>query len=164
VKDYIVFDLKDIARELGAHYGQMPESEHFAWCPDCGERIEQDMDRCPGCLMPVVWKNSRVWKNHYGSPTAAVRRYRAIMPQDEAGRYLMKRAKQPGFKDCTEAERWNEVVDVLGQGELRELVDYCAEKTRSRGLIRYVLNAAQKKADNLPTAETEDEFSVEVIG
>lgn len=160
-KKYVVFDLRDIARELGAHFNQVLESEHYAWC-DCGERVGQTDATCPGCGLPVVWRNSRTWKELYGSPTAAVRRLRSIMPTDEAGKYLMRRAREPGFKSAVEAEEWAALTSVLSTHQLTEVVDYCAQKTRGRGLIKYVLNAAKKKAEKMPAADQETEW--EVIG
>lgn len=156
-KKYITFDLREIARELGVHYGQVPESEHFDWCPECGEKVKQTDCACTGCGMPVVWKNSRTWKQEHGSPTVAIRRHRAIMPEDGAGKYLMKVAKLPGFKDRMEASRWEELVGVMSQSKLIETVRFCARKTRGRGLVKYALNAAEKAAEKLPSARENDE-------
>lgn len=149
--DYLVYDLREIARGLGAHYSQMAEEDHFVWCDECGARIDQSMAECPGCGVKVVWKNSRKWRDIHGSPTARIRKYRAVMPEDEAGKYLMKRARQPGFKSLSEAGEWEELVNVLDQEELLEIVENCARKTRGRGLIKYALNAANKRAESLPS-------------
>lgn len=161
-KEYVVFDLREIARELGAHFGQVPEPEHIAWC-DCGSQVTQYQDKCSGCGVAVVWKNSRTWKSEFEHPNDRIKKY-LYSPEDEAGQYLMRRAGEQSFKNRTESKRWDTLTEVLGPGELREIIDYCAEKTRGRGLIKYALNAAGKRAESLPSADRETDFEVEVIG
>ena len=162
-KEYVVFDLREIARELGdAQFNMIPPSEHIAWC-DCGSAVPQDVEFCPGCGVSVVWRGSRTWKNKFEHPNDRVKKF-LYSPEDEAGQYLMRRAGEQSFRNRKEMGRWNEITDVLGPDELREIIDYCAGKTRGRGLIKYALNAAAKKAESLPSAESEDDFEVEVIG
>lgn len=162
-KEYVVFDLREIARELGdAQFNMIPPSEHIAWC-DCGSAVPQDVDRCPGCGISVVWKSSHTWKQKFEHPNDRIKRF-LYSPEDEAGQYLMRRTGEESFRDRKESQRWNALTDALGPDELREITDYCAQKARGRGLIRYVLNAAEKRVESLPSAGPEGDFKVEVIG
>lgn len=162
--EIVEFDLKRMAQEMGLHFRQVPASEHTNYCPYCDAEITQFMSECPNpeCGRPVVWHHSKAWKNLYGSPTHKVRTLRAIMPSDAAGKYLMARAKQPGFKNKNEAERWESAAAVLSQEVLRGTVEYCARNTSGRGLIKYALNVATKHAGDMPAASEEESKSYSI--
>lgn len=148
MKTYKVFDLRKMARELGGHFDGPDE---IAWC-DCGSQVTQTMERCPGCGINVVWKNSPTWQEQYEHANQRIKRF-LYTPQDEAGQYLMQRAGQQSFYNRQEMQRWHQVTDRLGPEDLKGVVDYCARKTSGRGLVKYTLNAAEKQASSLPAAE-----------
>lgn len=157
----VKIDLNEIRRELGAHFAQVPEEEHIAYCTNCSAKLTQDMDECPACGIPVVWFHSSMWKELYGTPGRKVKELSAIMPQDRAGKYLMYKAGLPGFKEKAEADQWTTLSAVLNQSELSEIINFCARRASGRGLIKYVLNAAAKKAASLPEPE---ESGLEIVG
>jgi hypothetical protein len=148
-KDYIVLDLVKVHRELGSHVGS---EDAWAWCP-CGNAVEQRDWKCTECGMRIVWKGSEIWRRLYGTPGQAIKKLEAIMPKDRAGQYLMERAKLPGFFGEAEHKRWLALVEALSQQALIATTEYCARKTSKRGLVKYTLNAAEKKAGELPPAD-----------
>ena len=154
--NYTVFDLRKTIKDMHEHYDPSCKDEITAYC-DCGTKISQDMDECFGCGAKVIWKNSTLWRDTYGSPTMAIRRLRAVKPTDKAGKYLMKRAKEHGFRDGSEREEWEESLTVLGESKMIEIVNGCAKKTSGRGLIKYAINAARKAAEHTP-AEVESRY------
>lgn len=151
--EIVEFDLKRMAQEMGTlHYRQVPPGEHTNYCPYCDAEVTQEMSQCK-CGRPVVWHHSDLWTSIYGSAKFKLRSLRAIMPSDAAGKYLMARAKQSGFKNRNEAERWESAAAILSQEKLKETVDYCAQSTSGRGLIQFTLNAVAKKAGEMPAAD-----------
>ena len=152
---YVQIDLGQIIKELGDHYDRSMKDEYTGWC-DCGEEVAQSQSRCETCGTVVIWLGSPAWKELYGLPNKMKQRLSAVKIDldDVAGRLLMTKAHQAGFKNKTEYERWRVARAALSESELINVVKYCYQKgDRRRGLIAHVLNLASDKADLAPIRE-----------
>lgn len=144
----IVCDLDRVAEDMGSHFRAHEANTYCAYC-DCGEKLTQEMAVCPGCLEPVVWLNSKKWKRLHGSPTMRMRELTAIEPETPSGRYLVSRARVPGFKNESEAQEWRIANKALGTSVMREIVDYCHQDKGGRGLVKHAINLALKRAGDV---------------
>ena len=127
MSSYVVFDLDRIADDLGSHFEGSRAEEYTAICPVCNEEVPQDVDECEVCGEPVVWKNSKLWKRKFGSPTVAIRNLDIIEPREPAGKLICKRAGIDGFANKSEAKRWGRCIRHLGQEKMIEIVEICAK-------------------------------------
>lgn len=141
---YHVIEFQKIKNYLGAHYQALDRDSLEDDCI-CGERVGQDVDKCPHCRIPVIWYGSRVWRRLYGNAAAAEQRLSIIVPDDSRGEYLMRRAKLSGFANETEAKRWERAVRNLNSGTLTRTIDFCARRSNGRGLVAHVLNTTDKQ-------------------
>lgn len=71
----VTLDFKQIVRELDEHYDRFSKDDYTGCC-QCGERVTQDVNRCPVCGRWVVWLSSDVWDQKFrveteGDPAAA---------------------------------------------------------------------------------------------
>ena len=94
---YVVLDLRLIREELGEHYSPVMRDDYTGVCEVCEEAVPQDVNECPVCGTPVVWRHSPIWKANFGSPDAAIRLLSIIEPEEELGAQLCRLAGVPGF-------------------------------------------------------------------
>jgi hypothetical protein len=145
MSDVIELDFdRDVKEWLGSHFMPSQASTYTAQCPECDTEIQQDVDLCPGCCKPVVWHNSRTWKDIFGSPNTALKRLRKLVPSDEAGLLLMEKAGASGFATTSDSRRWNRLVTNVRQHALIAVVNRCAAGARGYGIVSYALNAGEK--------------------
>lgn len=139
---YIVHDVKKIRSDMGDH----EVTEHtFARCPVCEKRHYQNCAECLGCGLPVIWKGSSIWKELWGNPTTMIRRLNKITATDPAGVELMRVARQSGFANQSESDRWAKALRKLGPGAMMDKVNYvCSKGMYGRPLIAYALNLVEK--------------------
>jgi hypothetical protein len=159
------FDLKEITKDLGDHYDPTTRDEITAWCPGCGEQILQDAGICFVCEKPVVWLNSSVWRDLFGSPTDAIRRLTVVPPSSTAGVELCRLAGVDGFRNQAEADRFSAAEEILGLQETERLVNVARRKLnkRGRGLMAYAINllhsvARDKELQQAPVEEPETDL------
>jgi len=141
---YVVFDLDRLADDLGSHFEGSRAEEYTAICPICNEEVPQDVDRCEICGEPVVWKNSKLWKRKFGSPTVAIRKLDIVKPKGAPGRLICRRAGIDGFANKSEAKRWDKCVRGVGAKKMMEIIDVCSKSTKGRGILSYAMNWAEK--------------------
>jgi len=154
-RSFAIIDLADIREQLGSHFDRHKQDEYTGVCPVCSEDVPQDVDECPICGVRIVWRNSRVWKQLYGPPEAAIRRLSIVEPEDEASAELCRLAGVPGFANRSEAKRWARAARKLGQRRMLSIARSAAEKRhRGRAVIAYALNLADKIAREEPRPKT----------
>jgi len=159
MKKWVQIDLRQIIKELGAHYDRSIRDEYTGWCDECGEEVSQDQNKCSVCGATIIWLGSSVWTNKFGSPAKVKQRLLAVKADtdDNAGQLLMAKAHQAGFKNKAEYRRWQAARAVLSDRELVNVVKYCYQKgDRRRGLIAHVLNLASAKAGEASIRERRD--------
>lgn len=141
---YIVHDVRKIQADMGDH----EVTEHtFARCPVCDKRHYQRHNECAGCGLPVIWKNSTIWRDLWGNANTMIRRLNKIAATDLAGIKLMKVARQPGFANQGEYDRWTKALRQLGPQVMMDKVNYvCSKGMFGRPLIAYALNLVEKVA------------------
>ena len=150
--NYVLIDLAVVVEALGDHYRATERDAYTAPCPECGEQVSQEANRCPCCQAPVVWLNSKRWKALYGRPQDAIKRLEVVEPATESGRKLCRVAGQPGFGNRSEAERWASAASAIGEARASGIVDYAVRvmhkrpRWNGRGLIVLALNVIEKAA------------------
>ena len=141
---YIVHDVKKIQSDMGDH--EVTE-QTFVLCPVCDKRHYQRHNECGDCGVSVVWKNSTIWRDLWGNANTAIRRLNRIAATDPAGIELMKVARQSGFVNQGEYDRWAKALRKLGPQAMMDKVNYvCSKGMYGRPLIAYALNLVEKVA------------------
>jgi hypothetical protein len=160
---YHVIDLVDMRIEMGAHYKGAERDTYTGQCW-CDERVGQDVDRCPFCGMPIVWRGSRVWKRMYGPPEQAIQRLDVYPPDDEAGKVLCEAVGTAGFRTKTDLQDWNRGIKKLGRKRIIGIVNYVLSKehTSRYGAMAHALNMVRKYAREAPRRVVRKEREVKV--
>lgn len=152
---YIILDLADVKDAMGSHWNRSMRDEYTATC-ECMEQVGQNVDECPFCSRPVVWRNSKLWRRLYGNPATAERLLSVYPPDpdDVVGQELMRTAGAIGFANMTEKKRWDKCRRYLDTDYLRNIIGYCERKTTNpganrrprsrRGIVVFSLNVAEK--------------------
>jgi hypothetical protein len=158
---YVVFDLDRVREDLGGHFVVSQAHTYTEVCPECGERVGQDMNRCQICGQRVVWKNSKTWSGKYGSAALAIRKLNVVEPTERAGRLVCQLSSIEGFANQAEATRWDKCVRELGLVRMEGIARICAQRATKRGVLAYAMNWAEKEIREKGTDE--DPFAPEVI-
>jgi len=149
-KRYVVLDLRSIRSDLGNHYNHTLRDEYTGVCEVCEEDVPQNVNECPVCGTPVVWRGSPLWKALFGSPDAAIRLLNVVEPEEQLGRELCDRAGVAGFANQTEADRWRRAIKKLDKNRVRGIIEWVTKKKRGRGAISHAINFAAKVARETP--------------
>lgn len=152
---YVILDLADVKEALGSHWNPAARDEYVAACPVCDEFLPQTIDECPYCGVPVVWRNSKIWRRMYGNP-ATVEKMLSVYPPDPddvVGLELMRVSGTTGFANLSELARWNKGRRYLTPAHLRSIIAYCARKTHRRGVLVFALNIIDKDVRSRRTAK-----------
>lgn len=149
---FMVLDAKKLKAELGLHYD--PTSPLEVRCDNCGDMVSEEMDKCPSCSIPVVWKRSPTWKRLYGNPVSAINRL-VLCPVDDAAKELFKQAGVSLFSTRADKTLWAEAIDKLGEAEVRRIARWCIKKHKKRGygVVRHALNILRSKCNEEPDSE-----------
>jgi hypothetical protein len=139
---YVMLDLRDIQEALGSHWNPAMKDDYTGVCEACGEPVSQRVNECPVCGIPVVWRNSKIWKHLYGSPDTYGQLLSIVEPEEPAGAELCKLAGVSGFANQTEADRWRRAAGIARHA--------AGKKGRGRGAIAYAINLAEKIAREEP--------------
>ena len=150
MQDIIILDFREIVRDLGQHYDPADEETLSAQCPKCAEegrvvQIFQDNNKCFRCGTPVVWKNSKLWKSIYGSPTQVIRDLRAIAPSTTSGAYLIQHAGLKGWKTQVDAQTWQRAVKMFGETEMKRAANYALKDKTGNPAVAHAINIAKAK-------------------
>jgi hypothetical protein len=148
---YVTLNLQDVQEALGGHWNPAMRDDYEGVCEACGEAVSQRVKECPICNTAVVWYNSRIWKQLYGSPDAYARLLSIVEPEEPAGAELCRLAGVPGFANQTEADRWRRAAKKLGGSRAAGIARHAVEKkNRGRGAIAYAINLAEKITREAP--------------
>ena len=145
-------DLAQVIDACGEPLNKREVDELRERCPTCGDWITQQMNRCPGCQVMVVWHNSPVWRREYGSPKSVMQRSRMVAPTDEAGIALVQGTKRLyGFPSPSFARRWLEAVGEVGAQEALKTVLWATTRSKRRHhggeqMAWWVLGMLEKRA------------------
>ncbi|MCP4539449.1 MAG: hypothetical protein GY832_20115 [Chloroflexi bacterium] len=159
--NYTLFDLQQIIKDLDDHYDPFQRDEYTASC-SCSEPVGQDVNKCPVCERWIVWRNSNVWRNKYGSPKTFIRSLSMVRPSDPAGVRICELAGVVGFANQAEADRWADCLRQLGEARMLGIVSYIQRAAkrkgtrRGRGIVNWAFNVAVKNV------REQDEAYVEV--
>ncbi|MBD3309513.1 hypothetical protein GF348_24250, partial [candidate division KSB3 bacterium] len=150
MQDIITIDFREIVRDLGEHYDPADEQTLTAQCPRCAEegrvvQIFQDNDKCFRCETPVVWRNSKMWKSIYGSPTQRIRDLRAIAPSTTSGKTLIEGAGLAGWKTQVDANTWQRAVKMFGETEMARAANYVLKDKTGNPAVAHAINIAKAK-------------------
>lgn len=143
---FIVLDLADVKENLGSHWNRKERDEYMAACTVCNEFLPQNIDECPYCGIPIIWRSSKLWKSLFGNP-AMVERLLSVYPpdpDDSIGQELMRASGATGFANLTEKGRWDKGRRYLTPAHLRNIIGYCKRKTHKRGILVFALNIIDK--------------------
>lgn len=140
----IEIDLDEIIRDLGVHFDGDKTSLVKA-CPHCGEIIEQWQNECYGCDTPVVWTNSDVWYEEFGSPKLRIKQLKMVNPTTETGQELIESAGEIGFANKQEDKDWARAERLFGKTDMRNIISYACSNKKGRGAISHALAIARKK-------------------
>lgn len=143
---YHSLDLQEILEEMEEHAprSQSERNKLRGWCA-CGASVGQSQATCVNCDIPIVWFNSRAWREKFGSPSRRARDLTMILPEDLLGSLLLETAGLAGFANKNEAKRWEKARRRLSTNELRDVINYCAGKNTGRAIIAHVLNVTDKR-------------------
>lgn len=141
---YSRLDLDEIAAELGEHFNKYDMDDYTAQCTLCGEDVDQTMNECPSCNLPVVWFNSRVWERLHGSPRLRRQELELVKPTGEIGKLLCSKARMRGFRNQTEADIVDRAERTLGLKRCRDIVNYVTRDKRGRPAISHAINTFRK--------------------
>lgn len=153
---FIILDLADVTDAMGAHWNSLHRDEYTTACPVCYEQVGQDVNECPYCNTPIIWRHSKLWRRMYGNPSATERLLSIYPPDpdDVVGQELMRVSRTTGFANLTEKARWDKCRRHLDTDYLRNIIGYCERKTTNpgadrcprsrRGIVVFSLNVAEK--------------------
>lgn len=129
----VVIDLKDLLCDLD---GCRDPSEVIASC-QCGERIGQEMNRCPVCNRFIVWLNSKVWDYTYRVGTLG----------DHAARFLMGKV---GIIPKSKIVQWYKLRSIIGDDVLLRIANDVVKRSKKnhdprRSIIPRIINIAKQE-------------------
>ena len=154
MNDYIEFDLKIIADELGVHFQSLRRNEYTATCPKCGEAVAQTDRKCPVCKVPVIWVHSGAWRDLYGSATAAKRELSTILPQNPVETTTIEALGLRGFANNAEQQRFQNAASFLSNDRIRGMTEYVCRKHRGRAGLAHLVNWMKKEAKGVKQQKT----------
>lgn len=137
-----IIDLKQIAKELA---NQFNPDDDFRYPCECGEMIYQTMNKCPSCDKPVIWLNSSVWEDNFGSAKLALSKYKAIHPTTETGKLLCELAGAQ-FVSKAEEQAWANLERRLGTVECTKIITWVMQRSMGRSAISFAINVGKKKS------------------
>ncbi|MCP4535992.1 MAG: hypothetical protein GY832_02500 [Chloroflexi bacterium] len=154
--DLIVFDLKQLLKDLDDHCDPSQVDEYVAYC-QCGEPVGQDMNQCPVCEQLVVWLNSSVWDQAF----------RVEAQGDRAAAILLRAA---GIIPKSRIKQWYSLRATVGDDTLVRIANGVIKWTREKRLPRNsiiprVMNLAKQTTKKPPSAKPNndnDEVTVEL--
>jgi len=145
--NYDRFDIKAIAEELDGHFNKYDMDSYTGQCSQCGNFVSQSEDCCAECKRPVVWFNSKIWRDLYGNPTSAARELSGELPTTATGLLLLKRAGVRFFPSVAEERQWARDENTLGYVTMEDVIKYVVDtkKRRGRAAVNHALNLANSK-------------------
>ena len=143
---YNKFDMRVIARELGAHFDKYDSDSYTGTCSNCGVDIAQNVNLCE-CGMPVIWYRSQMWSDKFGDPKLAENKLRGVKPTTLSGRLLLKRAGVNVFYSASEEQSWAKAERELGTTTMDSIIRYVFDSKHNlgRGGIRHAVSIAANK-------------------
>jgi len=160
-----VIDLKKARDHLAQHWDPLMKDEYTWPCPECGEDVHQLDARCIVCDVPVVWRNSPVWRQRYGTSGKVEERLRATPEDDQWDAitdYLFRKGNRPGrwFPNVGLMDKWFKYKDVVPVNTIVSLIDNYNGKPHA--LVNVVVNQVaargRRKAGNVVEAEDRSVF------
>jgi hypothetical protein len=121
----------DLTTRQGICEGEHPQGG------DCEEPLEYPWKKCPVCDTDIAWTNY---------PESARDKMR-FTPKEQLGKDLLEfisqtaRVKVVHFKDIHTLRRWNKIIGIVPEVQVRKTWEKCAKKRRGRGLLDYIFNA-----------------------
>jgi hypothetical protein len=147
-RKFILISAREIREFLGDHYAGNAMSTE---CPNeididiyCGAEITEEMDTCPDCGIPIVWKESKTWSNIYGSADQAIRNHNMIKAQDDLDARVLTAFNLPGFANPLEYDRWTTIKARNGRTAIEETLTYVLKKNHGRAGWLHFLNACKR--------------------
>lgn len=142
---YTVIDLKTIAAELEGHFRKSDLPTYTGQCTNCWAEVTQEMNECPSCQCPIVWENSKVWRDLYGPPSLRLTELEQVEPTTYSGRELCAQCNVGGFANQREADDWAKAERNFGQAELSSIIQYVTKDKRGRAAMAHALATVRKK-------------------
>jgi hypothetical protein len=148
-RKFVVISAKELRNFLGDHYdGGVLTTE----CPNeiepgiyCGTEVNDMMDRCPECEIPLVWKESRAWSNLYGSPDQAIRDHNLIGARDMLDKRVLTVFGMAGFANPVEYDRWTTIKQRSTPTEIETTLLRISKQHRGRAGWLHFLNACKRE-------------------
>ena len=141
--DYVVFDVNKLSKALGEY---APDKDDIEGKCECGEMVNQEVDKCPYCGRQVVWKLSKVWRDLYGNPEVLLRKLRLIPGQTELANEMLSRVGLSGFATKSEASDWYTGENKLGEARIKSIINYVVTEKRESGqqALSHILNTVRR--------------------